>query len=91
MNFELERVFIEEEFRGGAMALRVRERLPSHVTVEYVPDGRPAALADRAQPDPFAAGKRRLILMRRRSPFLMACPAGSGEFACCGYLILTLA
>ncbi len=91
MNFELDRVFIEEEFRGGTMARRVRERLPSHVSVVYVPDGRPAALADRSQPDPFAAGKRRLILMRRRSPFLMACPAGSGEFACCGYLVLILA
>ena len=48
-------------------------------------------MPDRRQADPFAAGKRRLILMRRRSPFLMACPAGSGEFACCGYLVLTLA
>jgi len=91
MNFELQRVFIEEEFRGGRMARRVVARLPSHVPVDYVADGRPAARADASQPDPFAAGKRRLILMRRRSPFLMACPAGSGEFACCGYLVLTLA
>jgi spore photoproduct lyase len=91
VNFELDNVFIEEEFRAGRMARRVVERLPSHVPVEYVADGRPAAMADRSRPDSFAAGKRRLILMRRRSPFLMACPAGSGEFACCGYLVLTLA
>jgi spore photoproduct lyase len=91
VNFELDRVVIEEEFRRERMARRVLERIPSHVPVEYVPDGRPAAMADRSQADSFAAGKRRLILMRRRSPFLMACPAGSGEFACCGYLVLTLA
>ena len=29
--------------------------------------------------------------MDRRAPFLMACPAGSAEFACCGYLVLVLA
>jgi spore photoproduct lyase len=91
MNFELDRVFIEHEFRGGAIARRVLQRLPSQVGVEYVPDGRLAAMPDRSQADPFAAGKRQLVLMRRRSPFLMACPAGSGEFACCGYLVLTLA
>lgn len=73
------------------MAGRVLERLPARIPIEYVADARPAAMADRGQADPFAAGKRRLILMRRRSPFLMACPAGSGEFACCGYLVLTLA
>ncbi len=91
MKFELDRVFVEEEFRDGPMARRILERLPPGVPLEYVADGRPAAMADRSQPDSFAAGKRRLILMRRRSPFLMACPAGSGEFACCGYLVLTLA
>lgn len=91
MNFELDWVFIEHEFRDAAIARRLLQRLPSHVPVEYVADGRPAAMPDRRQADPFAAGKRRLILMRRRSPFLMACPAGSGEFACCGYLVLTLA
>jgi spore photoproduct lyase len=91
MNFDLDRVFVEDEFRDSAIARRVLARLPSHVPVEYVSDGRAAAMPDRTQADPFAAGKRRLILMRRRSPFLMACPAASAEFACCGYLVLTLA
>jgi spore photoproduct lyase len=91
MKFDLDRVYIEHEFRSGAMAQRVLARLPSHVPVDYVADGRAAALPDRTQADPFAAGKRRLVLMRRRSPFLMACPAASSEFACCGYLVLTLA
>lgn len=91
MRFELDQVFIEEACRGGALARRVREHLPAHVSVEYVADGRQAAMPVADHADPFAAGKRRLILMRRRSPFLMACPAGSGEFACCGYLVLTLA
>ncbi len=91
MKFDLDRVFIEHEFRDGALARRVVERLHPQVGVEYVADGHQAAMPDRGAADPFAAGKRRLILMRRRSPFLMACPAGSGEFACCGYLVLTLA
>jgi len=91
MNFELDRVFIEEEFRYAPIVHGVVERLPAHVPVQYVADGRMPAMPDRTAADPFAAGKRRLVLMRRRSPFLMACPAGSGEFACCGYLVLTLA
>jgi spore photoproduct lyase len=91
MNFELDRVVVEDEFRNAPITRRVLDGLDSQVPVEYVVDGRAAALADRTQPDPFAAGKRRLILMRRRTPFLMACPAGSAEFACCGYLVLTLA
>ena len=41
--------------------------------------------------DPFGAGKRRMIIAPRKTPFLMACPAGSSKFACCGYLVLTLA
>jgi spore photoproduct lyase len=32
-----------------------------------------------------------MVVMRRRAQFLMACPAGSAEFACCGYLVLNLA
>jgi spore photoproduct lyase len=91
MRFELDQVFIEEDCRDGALARRVLKHLPSHVGVEYVADGREPARAQRGRRDPFAAGKRRLILMRRRSHFLMACPAASGEFACCGYLVLTLA
>src|SRR5215469_10160747 len=91
MNFDLDCAFIEEEFRDAPIARRVVERLPPHLSVEYIADGREVAKANLLQADPFAAGKRRLVLMRRRSPFLMACPAGSAEFACCGYLVLTLA
>lgn len=91
MRFELDQVVIEQAYRDSALARRVLAGLPSRVGVEYVSDGREAALPDRNQPDPFSAGKRRMILMGRRSPFLMACPAGSSEFACCGYLVLTLA
>ena len=31
------------------------------------------------------------MIARRKTPFLMPCPAGSSKFACCGYLVLTLA
>ena len=41
--------------------------------------------------DPFAAGKRRMVVMRRRTPFLMGCPAGSSDFACCGLLVMVIA
>ncbi len=91
MRFDLDRVFIENEFRDAPISRRVLNALDSRVAVQYVADGREAAKPDRRQADPFAAGKRRLILMRRRAPFLMACPAGSAQFACCGYLVLTLA
>src|SRR5215470_732600 len=91
MNFDLDRVFIENEFSTAPIARRVIEKLPPQVPVQYVADARAAAMPGRSDADPFGAGKRRLILMRRRSPFLMACPASSSEFACCGYLVLTLA
>ena len=91
MNFDLDCAFIEEEFRDAPIARRVVERLLPHLSVEYIADGREVAKPNLLQADPFAAGKRRLILMRRRSPFLMACPAGGAEFACCGYLVMVLA
>ncbi|HLH75796.1 MAG TPA: hypothetical protein VKV28_03215 [Candidatus Binataceae bacterium] len=91
MNFELDRIVIEQEFRSGALARRVLAGLPAGVAVEYVDDGRAATRPDTQFADPFVAGKRRLVLMRRRSPFVMACPAGGGEFACCGYLVMALA
>lgn len=91
MNFELETLFIEEACRASALATRVLARLPAQVEVRYVADGRAAALPSREAADPFGAGKRRMVLMRRRGSFLMGCPAGSTEFACCGYLVMVLA
>ncbi len=91
MKFELDALHIEEECRSTALARRVLERIPASVPVSFVADGRVAAAADRDSADPFAAGKRTMVVMRRRSPFLMACPAGSAKFACCGYLVLALA
>ena len=90
MNFELDAVFIEEGCRASALAERVVKGLPSSVPLSYVADGREVARPQPASGDPFGAGKRRMVVMRRRSPFLMACPAASSEFACCGYLVLTL-
>lgn len=91
MKFELDAIHIEEECRTAALARRVIQRVPAGVPVAFVTDGRIAAMPDRTAADPFAAGKRTMVIMRRRAPFLMACPAGSAEFACCGYLVLTLA
>jgi spore photoproduct lyase len=91
MNFELDAVFIEEDCRASALADRVVKGLPDSVPVGHVADGREASRARVSSADPFGAGKRRMVVMRRRSPFLMACPAASSEFACCGLLVLTLA
>ncbi len=38
----------------------------------------------------FAAGKRRLLLTRRRGDFLQHCPAGTSGMVCCNYLVISL-
>jgi len=91
MKFELDAIYIEEGVRTSALARRVIGTVPPHVAVSYVADGREAARPIVEVEDAFGAGKRRMVIMRRRAPFLMACPAGSPKFACCGYLVLTLA
>jgi len=91
MRFELDTVLIEEDCGSSALASRVIASLPAGVAVKYVADGRIAARPAIGASDPFGEGKRRMAIMRRRTPFLMGCPAGSREFACCGYLVLVLA
>ena len=91
MNFELDKVVIEEDCRASELAARVIARVARGVPIEFVTDGRTAARPESGLADPFGAGKRRMVVMRRRSPFLMGCPAGSSEFACCGYLVMVLA
>jgi spore photoproduct lyase len=91
MNFELDEIVIEERCRQSALAARVIGRAPATVPVKFADDAREAARPSSDAADPFGAGKRRMIVMDRRAPFLMACPAGSSEFACCGYLVLVLA
>lgn len=91
MKFELNAILIEDACRDTALARRVVSRAPSSAALSYVADGRAAAMPIAGAADPFGAGKRRMVVMKRRSPFLMACPAGSAKFACCGYLVLALA
>jgi spore photoproduct lyase len=91
MKFELDAVFIGHGCEGSALATRVLRSLPQGVPVTIVADAREATLPVTSAPDPFGAGKRRLVIARRKTPFLMPCPAGSSKFACCGYLVLTLA
>jgi len=90
MKFELDSIIIEEGCRTTAVANRVIAGADG-IPVQFVDDARAAARLDPSAADSFAAGKRRMILMNRRSPFLMGCPAGSNEFACCGYLVMVLA
>src|ERR1700682_3258821 len=91
MNFELDEIVIEDGCRQSALAARIIGAVPPEVAVSYVADGREGARPLEGVGDSFGAGKRRMLIMRRRAPFLMACPAWSSEFACCGYLVLTLA
>lgn len=91
MKFDLDHIYIEDACRETALAQRVMTRAASAVPISFVADGRIAARPLGGVTDSFAAGKRNMVIMRRRSPFLMACPAGSAKFACCGYLVLTLA
>ncbi|HYA34753.1 MAG TPA: hypothetical protein VEF03_03995 [Candidatus Binataceae bacterium] len=91
MKFELDEIVIEELERESALARHVAEHAPTFARISFVSDGRVASMPDLQTSDPFAAGKRRMVVMRRRSPFLMACPAGSAQFACCGLQVLVLA
>jgi spore photoproduct lyase len=91
MKFELDKVLVEEDCRSSALASRVLGNLPAGVAIQYAADGRIAARPAIGAADPFGEGKRRMVIMRRRTPFLTGCPAGSRDFACCGYLVLVLA
>jgi len=91
MRFELDKIAIEEGCRDTPVAKRVVASAPAAVPIAYVADGRIAARPAPGADDAFGAGKRTMVVMRRRGNFLMACPAGSAKFACCGYLVLTLA
>jgi spore photoproduct lyase len=90
MKFELDALVVEEASRGCALADRLVGALGASVPVFYVSDAR-GATRPMLVADPLGAGKRRLVVKQRRAPFLMACPAGSAKFACCGYLVLILA
>jgi spore photoproduct lyase len=91
MKFRLDAVLIEQQCRDDALVARIMRGIGPQIPVTYVADGRMAARAVPDALDAFGIGKRRLVLMRRRGPFLMGCPASSSEFACCGYLVLVLA
>ena len=91
MKFDLDAVYVEHGCEGSALATRILDALPRDVPVTHVADAREAARPASDSRDPFSAGKRRLVIARRKTPFLMPCPAGSSKFACCGYLVLTLA
>lgn len=91
MKFDLDAVFIERGCADSVLAARILRSIPAGVPVHHVADAREAAKPAHHACDPFGAGKRRMIIARRKTPFLMACPAGSSKFACCGYLVLTLA
>ena len=91
VKFDLDAVFVEEGCADSALAARVVRALPRDLPVTHIADAREASRPASGVGDPFRAGKRRLVIVRRKTPFLMPCPAGSSKFACCGYLVLTLA
>ena len=91
MKFDLDAVFVEHGCAGSALAMRILRTIPRDVPVTHVADAREVSRPASGERDPFGAGKRRMVIGKRKTPFLMPCPAGSSRFACCGYLVLTLA
>src|SRR5713226_7946858 len=91
IKFDLDAVLVEERCRTSPLVERVIAAASDRVPIQFIEDARTVTRPDHAARDPFAAGKRRMVLMRRNAPFLMGCPAGSAEFACCGYLVMVLA
>jgi spore photoproduct lyase len=89
MKFAIDALIVEAASRESALAERMVRALGATVPVSHVDDARDATRPSPGD-DPFGAGKRRVVVMKRRAPFLMACPAGSAKFACCGYLVLVL-
>jgi spore photoproduct lyase len=90
MKLELEAIVIEEACRESALAQRILARADG-IPIEFVADARASIVADRSAPDAFAAAKRRMIVTSKRGGFVIACPAASSKFACCGYLVMNLA
>jgi spore photoproduct lyase len=91
MRFDLDTVLVEERCRTSPLVERVIGAVGDRVLVRFINDARAVIRPDFTARDPFAAGKRQMVLMRRDAPFLMGCPAGSAKFACCGYLVMVLA
>jgi spore photoproduct lyase len=91
VTFNLDAVFVEDGCADSALATRILRALPRGLPVTHVADAREVTRPAPGVHDPFGSGKRRLVIARRKTPFLMPCPAGSSKFACCGYLVLTLA
>ncbi|MGC2493382.1 SPL family radical SAM protein [Candidatus Binatus sp.] len=91
MKFDLDAVFVEDGCADSALATRILSAIPRNVPVTHVADAREVSRPVSDVRDPFGAGKRQLVISRRKTPFLTPCPAGSSKFACCGYLVLTLA
>jgi spore photoproduct lyase len=91
VKFDLDSVFVEHGAADSALATRILSSLPRDVPVTHIEDAREVSRPEPGARVSFGAGKRRLVIARRKTPFLMPCPAGSSKFACCGYLVLTLA
>lgn len=78
-------VWIEPGEEETPLARAVRRALP------HLEPRRMAGLPPPdAATDACAAGKRRLVLKRRRGSFLAHCPAGTPGLVCCNYLVMTL-
>jgi spore photoproduct lyase len=87
--FTPEHIFVERSVRDLDLTRRLIERWPT-VSRTMVDSAREAAGKFSAEDDPVAAGKRRLLIARRRGPFIKRCPGTSG-YICCGYRIINAA
>lgn len=87
--YQPQEILIEQGEENAAVVRRALVQLPD-VPVRIVATGWERDAAAAPQPDPFAAGKRRLLFTRQRSPFLEHCPAGTPGLVCCNYLVVSL-
>ena len=74
MKFDLDAVFVEHGCAGSALATRILRSLPRHVRVTHVADAREVSRPASGERDPFGAGKRRMVIARRKTPFLNPVP-----------------
>jgi len=65
MKFDLDAVFIEHGCVDSALAARIIRAIPADVPVHHVTDAREVAMSTR---DQFGAGKRTMIISRRKTP-----------------------
>ncbi len=84
-----EQVLVQQDSWRDGLTRRILERLPD-VPVKTITHPQAALPALTCSSDPFASGRRTLVLARRTGGFMKECP-GSGAEICCNCHVLNFA